>query len=213
MWPTWLIVLLTVLVISILNMIIGFTVFAFIYNRKKKNNIDIFILDYNKKKGLTIRKRIGRFFNDPHKGRSLVTAGAMANSVKENLGQKVGDDDILASGEFKRRFVIVAQKDGVFTPFQFNAEDGSFSLSPIKYEAIRFVLDTQQDAQDLYNDADKRTARAIMWTAVTILVIVVIAIIVLLSIMVAQGPEFATKLATRGVKGAVALPELPNLPG
>jgi len=213
MWPTWLVVLLTVLIIGIINMLFGMMIFLIIFMRRKKNDIDIVVVDYHKQKGLTLRKRIGRFYTDPSKGRSLVTAGMLPNSVKENLGQKIGNDDIVASGEFKRKFVILGHKDGVFVPFNFKAENDSFSLHPVKYEAVRFVLDTHKDAQDLYNDADKKNARALMWTAVGIFAIVVIGIIVILAIMVGQGPEFASKVAARGGQAAASSPALPTLPG
>jgi len=213
MWPTWLIVMLTILIKTIVDMLFGLAIFLLVFLRRKKNDIDIIVVDYHKEKGLTLRKRIGRFYTDPKRGRSLVTAGLGPNSVKENLGQKIGNDDIVASGEFRRKFVILGHKDGVYVPFKFAAENESFSLHPVKYEAVRFVLDTHKDAQDLYNDADKKNARALMWTAVGIFAIVVIGIIVILAIMVSQGPEFASKVASNGAKAAASAPALPTLPG
>lgn len=210
---TFLAVTLTFIGTMLIFMIAFVGAMLFIMMKKKANPINISVFEYTKQ-GFQVKRVIGRFINDPTKGRSLVSCGATPKSIKFRFGEGISDNDKFSSTVNGRFEIMLANKDGVFVPFNFEEVDKTFSLKPIRQETIRFVLDTHKDAADLYNDKDKERAAFLMKSAVAIFIFTLVIVMVILVILINQGPAIADKLhpAAQVVAQNISKP-LPGLPG
>jgi len=213
--------ILTWLIVTFLNIMIGSIVFIFWFNRRKNNNIDVSIYELTKD-SFQHRREIGRFLDDPKLGRILVTAKLFSNSIKDKLGPLISDNDLVTSKKAGRKFVAVAVKDGMISPLKRKLESSKLSekelesinkllhpnkvslkeipqslgLSPIKSEQIRFVLDAKAEALETYKDKNAEAQRFIMKALGVGFVLLVVGTIAIVAILLTQGPQAVEQISS-----------------
>lgn len=115
-------VILTVISIILITVLVLMLRFISIFLKRKKNFLDIDIFEFNKS-GLQVRHEIGRPEFHPDHGKIFVTCGKKKDSIKDNLGNHISDNDIIPSKSNSfldfgtaRKYLAAGCKDGVFAP-------------------------------------------------------------------------------------------------
>lgn len=199
--------------------------------RLKKNPIDIDIFEFNKT-GCVTRHEIGRKEFHKDYGFCIVTAGK-GKKIKEYVSNTISDNDLIplrGKGWFDkgRKYMAVAVKDGVFaslsllekdtdtftdaelailnsfvTHLQITENPKYFSLSPVKSEQTRFVLDINSELQEKYlNDDNIELGKRLLKNAMWVIGVGLIVILIMFIILMTQGGSLVN-----------ALPKTPIPPG
>lgn len=212
----------------------GFGIFYYMM-RRIKNNIDITLVEVLSDRNFVVNTRIGRWDQDPNRGRRMVTAGFGISSIKEVLSYQFKDED-LSPAKGGRKCIIIARKDRLCLPLRLSKKftqmtdeekkildalysknitkvkfpefPAEFNLTPIVYEQQRFVLDANKDAQNIHNDSALDKAYSLAKWAVIGAIIVFSLCLLAFILMMVLGPDAAKKAVdfTAGTAPAAPLP-------
>lgn len=230
------VIALSVLATLIILMLLGGFALFYYFMRKIKNNIDIVLVEVLGDRNFIVRRAIGRWDQDPNRGRRLVSAGFGISSIKEVISYQLKDED-LAPSAGNRKCIIIARKDRLSIPLRLGKKfsqmtdeekkvldalyqrnitkvkfpefPAEFNLTPIIYEQQRFVLDANKDAQNLHRDSalDKAYSLA-KWAVIGAIVVFTLCLLAFILMMI-LGPDAAKK----AVDFTSAAPAQPLPPG
>lgn len=223
-----------------MNTITIFIVLAYYLSLRNKFSIDLVIWEMHGD-SYRMRRMIGRFWQDPEKGRRLQAVGPYGSKKKLDLGPHFREDDAVPGFGKKRSFMLIAKKDELFTPLRRASRDleledeerdllkkllkkvstnknirledvpKTLSLKPILYDQTSFYLESQKDSLKLHNDGDRRFVKTAIAVLIGLFGLLIIGSIVILILLMTQAPGFAAQVAQNAGQNAATIPV--GLPG
>lgn len=200
--------------------------------RKNENPLDIGLFNLTKN-GITFTLEKGRRELIANKGYRIVTLGRFGiKSVKHDLGYHISVDDSIDSGlGFKRRFIMVALKDGIAAPLNIEkhkkdlspdqvkllndiyakninlvqlTNEQTLNLKPIKHEQINTAIRIFDDAMTRQAALDKDMIAGLINKIFWMLIVTLVVCAVIFVLMLTLGPEAVTKVASNAAANAAA---------
>ncbi len=236
--PSVLVGLLSIVVMNVIYMFAAAMLLIKRYLKKKKNNIDITILELTRN-GIQVRNERGRREFQKNRGTITFTVRKFGSKIKDNLGYNIHDEDCyISTMGNNRKYLFIAMKDKLVATFTEALESVEWTdeekkqivklqekvndptvvkigdipkklnLNPVIAEQTRFMLDIEKDKADLYKIDEKEIARKMLYASAGIFFFTLIICLVIIVLVLNQTPGL---ISTRVAEAAQTTPSI--IPG
>jgi uncharacterized protein YneF (UPF0154 family) len=233
---------LIVMLFLLLEIMIGIIILALRMKKRRLNNIDIAIFEMTKQGIQVRHEMGRKEIDVHRGPRIVVAGFYPSSIKESLGYEIKDEHMFFSKKGQGRRYLPVAVKDGVYAPLQYAKKakhlnlskeekalidklieknifpfDGldnpeTLSLSPVQYDAGRFMLDVQMDVKDVYGDKNAELMRTLTRWAFFAIITLALLVTVTMVLFFTLGPDFfASRAAAAAVETAPTLTPIPGV--